>query len=143
MTRPPRTVVLRPLPATRIASMIPAAGIIFMAALLVRDVDLPGWNDTVVLVAVVAVSVFLAVRAWRYSISLTPDRIVVRGFLRDRTVERSLVTEVTDSAWLVWETPHAHRRLTPLATLWVVPQMFPRYKAHAELCLHRAQMWAR
>lgn len=142
MTQPPRPIVLRPLPATRIASMVPAAGFIVMAALLVGEVDLLGLSGTVVFGAVV-VSIFLAFRVWRYSILLAPDRVVVRGFLRDRTVERSRVTEVTDFAWLVWTTPDSRRRLTPLAMLWVVPQTLPRYRNHAKLRLHRLQMWAR
>lgn len=143
MTHVPRTVVLRPLLATRIACQAVPLGFLYVALIAVRAMAIPGSWTALAFIASAGMAVLFGVRSWRQSVTLAPDRIVVRGFLWSRTVSRDRVTGVSDFGWLVWTDARARKFLSPLTVFWIVPGALHRYSEHAARGLQRTQMWAR
>jgi len=76
-----------------------------------------------------AVLVTLSVRAATMRVVLLEDRLIVRGVLQTRTIDRTAVLGVSRRRWLEWADA-AGRHLTPLPVLWTfgpVPAVFQRH----------------
>ena len=137
---PEKIIVLRPLGTTRVLNA--AAPLILVIPFAVLS-ELPTTQRLLLFLPLLVLAAILSIRFWRLSVTLYPDRAVVRGYLWSRTVRRDRVTEVSDLAWMVWTTAAGRRRRTPLTAVWVNGSALPRYAKHAAKCLQRAQMWAR
>jgi hypothetical protein len=68
----------------------------------------------VVMVAVMAVGVWLSVRGSRMAVVVDPESVIVRGLLWSRHIRRDAVVEVTRLAGLRWRDGQGRRRWTPL-----------------------------
>ncbi|MFI6316649.1 hypothetical protein ACIBG8_03980 [Nonomuraea sp. NPDC050556] len=126
--------------ATLVGPTILYAGVI---AGVLEGVEIPDMVAGVGMIMIWAASLFLAVRAWRLAIVCLPDRIVIRGYLRSRSVPISRIVKITDAAWpeLRWEGRTAGFRSMYLTPLIIPSWSLPIVKKHVLECRTRLEEW--
>ena len=90
---------------------LPAAGSILYAAQ--TTAVFPRLSACLVL----SVSVIIAVRGYRLSVTCENAELTVRGYLRTRTIPRSSISEITDLPAVRWTDPKGNRHWSPM---WVL-----------------------
>ncbi|MFB7515883.1 hypothetical protein [Streptomyces sp. NPDC056144] len=101
-----------------------------------------GWRVTAALLAVLAACGVLAVRGYRLRVRYEAHRLVVRGYLRTRTIPRESVTSVTDFPAVRWTTPSGRRRWTPIMAFAVSESGPESMRAHNLRNTARLRRWA-
>ncbi|MCU1552256.1 MAG: hypothetical protein JWR36_2816 [Glaciihabitans sp.] len=89
-----------------------------------------------------AVGIAFIVRSLRYSITLRPDDVHIRGFLWNRKIARAQITEITPSGWIRW-TMNERRHLTPMTLFWSFGHGGFGFEEHAERGLAQVRKWVR
>lgn len=141
--------VLRPLLLTRclnVIGMLVGPPFLFIGVFGGILAPLPeGANGVVGVIALILAAgcLCLAVRAWRLAVVCLPDRIIVRGYLRSRTVPMSRVIGITDDGWpsLRWHGPMGGTdRMLVMA--FVLPyRTVPFVKRHVNTCKESLTDW--
>ncbi|MYR95793.1 MULTISPECIES: hypothetical protein [unclassified Streptomyces] len=92
--------------------------------------------------AVIAFSV-LAVRGYRLGVTCEHSRMMVRGYLRTRVIDRERISEITDFPAVRWTARTGRQRWTPLMALRTSPGEFSSIRRHKERAVGGLRRWAR
>ncbi|MBO3747966.1 PH domain-containing protein [Streptosporangiaceae bacterium NEAU-GS5] len=146
--------VLQPLIITRYANAFGTLVLIWvpivfmlgnsMSGAGIAGITLTSPVDWVLLVGIVllfASAPVLAVRAWRFAVVCSPDRIVVRGYLRSRTVPIAQVIDVESDSTLVWSDDSGEQRRTAIRAFRLPNRALRPLRAHAAESLGRLSAW--
>ena len=91
---------LVPLPVTRVANTLP--GWLVVAFSLAPAAAAPWTVNSGLAVIGVAAGLALAVRGYRVGVRLTPEQVVVNGYLWTRRIKREDIRAVTDFPAIIW-----------------------------------------
>jgi hypothetical protein len=133
--------VLRPPLGARFANV--GLGLVVVAAgvfLLATD-DRMVWMGVSVVVIIVGVG--LCVRMWRYSVTLGPEGMLVRGVLWSRYILRESIKRVGDTGWVSWVGPGGRVRRTPLTMFWTSGRSLPVFERSAAEGIREVRSWAK
>ncbi|MGY1499613.1 hypothetical protein ACW4TU_24045 [Streptomyces sp. QTS52] len=92
---------------------------------------------------VLFVSVIIAVRGYRLSVSCKDTELTVRGYLRTRTTPRSSITEITDFPAVRWTDSGGRGRWSPLWVFHIGPHETARMTAAKHRNLAALRRWLR
>ncbi|QTE01204.1 hypothetical protein S1361_28000 [Streptomyces cyanogenus] len=85
----------------------------------------------------------LAVRGYRLGVSCEHSRLVIRGYLRTRVIDRQRITEITDFPAVRWTAPNGRKRWTPLTAFMTSPGEIPATRLHKDRGIRKLRQWAR
>ncbi|MDX3071195.1 hypothetical protein [Streptomyces sp. MI02-7b] len=85
----------------------------------------------------------LAVRGYRLGVTHEHSRVVIRGYLRTRVIERARITQITDFPAVRWTAGNGRRRWTPLTALMTSPGEMAASRLRKERALKKLRAWAR
>ncbi|MFE1379956.1 hypothetical protein ACFW6S_13535 [Streptomyces sp. NPDC058740] len=93
-------------------------------------------------VGAVPLCLALAVRGWRAGVRCEPGRLVVRGYLWTRRIERARITRVTDFPAVRWTTPGGGKRWTPVLAFVATPEEPAGSRTRKRDSAARLRTWA-
>jgi hypothetical protein len=132
---------LKPLLISRVAGVLGWLGLGALAVgYLVGRADRP----PVVYVAVgacVAISLYLAVRAYRMGAHYGPEGIEVRGFVLSRRIPKARITEVTTFPAVRWQSDDGKARWSPIFAFFDAGEGASFLKRHNKWAIERLQDW--
>lgn len=85
----------------------------------------------------------LAVRGYRLGVTYEHSRMMVRGYLRTRVIDRERISEITDFPAVRWAARNGRKRWTPLTAFMTSPGEFPATRLPKERAISRLRQWAR
>ncbi|WP_323959371.1 hypothetical protein GC088_12665 [Arthrobacter sp. JZ12] len=106
---------MRPQLITRIAMF--ACTVIFLAVALFDPAIgsmFESAPDLAFFVLIIGLLLVFSWRNWRLGVRVSPTHVKILGFLRDRTVARSAVVDVTSTGYLAWQKANGDIRLSPI-----------------------------
>jgi hypothetical protein len=86
--------------------------------------------------------VAIAIRGWNLSVEIKGPQLVVHGYLRDRTIPKRAVLEVTSGATVKWRDAKGRTRWTPIWAFNSPPGEPRATSVHKAQCRHRIARWA-
>lgn len=120
----------------RLASIIPG-GVLVAAALVVGATSVGG---LIAQVLIAGFGVLITVRLFRMSVTLHPDRAVVRGFFWSRTVPRARAEAMHPLGWIMWRLKSGRRWATPISAFWAfgsAPSWYIHFGRRAQFFIDR------
>jgi hypothetical protein len=133
--------VLRPLLVARFANLVLGLAVIAVGVFLFATGDRMVW--TIVSVVLIAFGALLCIRMWRYSITLDPEGMLVRGVLWNRHISRESIKWVGDTGWVTWVGRGGRVRRTPLTVFWTSGRSFPGFERSAAEGIREVRSWAK
>ncbi|MFJ4847825.1 MULTISPECIES: hypothetical protein [unclassified Streptomyces] len=118
-------------------------GAVPAVAALVYATQAGGTLSRLVATAAAIAFAVLAVRGYRLDVTYAHTRMVVRGYLRTRTVDRARVTDITDFPAVRWTAHNGRSRWTPLTALMTSPGGTSATRLRKERALVRLRQWPR
>lgn len=85
----------------------------------------------------------LAVRGYRLSVTCEHSRLLVRGYLHTRVIDRQRISEITDFPAVRWTARNGRKRWTPLAAFMTSSDESSATRFHKERAIRRLRQWAR
>lgn len=85
----------------------------------------------------------LAVRGYRLGVTYEHSRMMVRGYLRTRVIDRERISEITDFPAVRWTARNGRKRWTPLTVFMTSPGEFSATRLPKERAISRLRQWAR
>lgn len=85
----------------------------------------------------------LAVRGYRLGVTYELSRMIVRGYLRTRVIDRERISEITDFPAVRWAARNGRKRWTPLTAFMTSPGEFSATRLPKERAISRLRQWAR
>ncbi|MFF3563751.1 hypothetical protein ACFYXS_27250 [Streptomyces sp. NPDC002574] len=85
----------------------------------------------------------LAVRGYRLGVTHEHSRLVIRGYLRTRVIDRAHITQITDFPAVRWTADNGRRRWTPLTALMTSPGEMATTRLRKDRALSKLRAWAR
>ncbi|GED89286.1 hypothetical protein TNCT6_63710 [Streptomyces sp. 6-11-2] len=85
----------------------------------------------------------LAVRGYRLGVTCEHSRLVIRGYLRTRVIDRERITEITDFPAVRWTARNGRKRWTPLTAFMTSPGEISATRLHKDRVIGKLRRWAR
>ncbi len=133
VARDDEPIAIRPLPETRVLTMVPGLLLSVVCAMALTDDRPADWLPADwVLWSGAALGIVLGLRGARMGVYVTGERLTVRGQFLSRSIKATRVVAVRDGAvpTLRWKSANGRTMASPLvafANLW---SMLPRYEEH-------------
>lgn len=85
----------------------------------------------------------LAVRGYRLGVTCEHSRLVIRGYLRTRVIDRERIMEITDFPAVRWTVRNGRKRWTPLTAFMTSPGEISATRLHKDRAIGKLRQWAR
>lgn len=131
---------LAPLPVTRAANAAIGILVVVTGLGLITDAGLPNLVHGLGVILIL-VGVALAVRGWRLCVICDQGEVEIRGLLRNRTISRSRITELTDFPALRWHRAGGRVGWTPIVALMGTGRALAFVSRHNDEQLRRLGRW--
>ena len=83
----------------------------------------------------------LAVRGYRLGVTYEHSRLIIRGYLRTRVIERGRITQITDFPAVRWTARNGRKRWTPVTAFMTSPGERPATRLRKDRAMRKLRQW--
>jgi hypothetical protein len=131
---------LRPLPITRVASVLPGCVVIGLG---VERFEVSNDQHVVAAGLLAIVGVILAVRGYGLGAQYDDEALTIRGMFRTRKIRRSDIREITAFPAVRWSSASGRRLWTPIVAFAEWGMVIPAVARRNEEAIEELERWLR